>query len=122
MTSQTFLCTIEDIQPTGAFGTAVQINGEDVPLLLVIDQGLSNPENPLVRAYKNICPHIQTPLETFPNEFLDSENPNFLVCSTHGARFQVSDGQCVAGPCMGDALSAIDITVQNNKVFLNGGA
>ncbi|WP_096172160.1 Rieske 2Fe-2S domain-containing protein [Cohaesibacter sp. ES.047] len=72
----------------------------------------------MVRAYHNECPHLLTPLDTFPDEFLDKENPGLLVCSTHGARFQVSDGLCIIGPCTGANLESVDVTVREGEVYL----
>jgi nitrite reductase/ring-hydroxylating ferredoxin subunit len=54
-------------------------------------------------AYENRCPHQGTPLETFPDKFLNSDG-SLLICSTHGARFRVEDGLCVSGPCKGERL------------------
>jgi nitrite reductase/ring-hydroxylating ferredoxin subunit len=56
-------------------------------------------------AYENRCPHQGTPLETFPDKFLN-EDASLLICSTHGARFRIEDGVCVAGPCLGARLKA----------------
>lgn len=54
-------------------------------------------------AYENRCPHQGTPLETFPDKFLNADG-SLLICTTHGARFRVEDGVCVSGPCKGDKL------------------
>ena len=118
MSDPILLCKIDDMNETGAYSAYVTIDGEEQNLIVVIDQDGSSPTEPLVRAYTNVCPHIKTPLETFPNEFLDEENPNYLVCSTHGARFEVSTGACVTGPCMGDSLSAVAVRVEKDSVFL----
>lgn len=58
--------------------------------------------------YENRCPHQGTPLETFPDKFLNSDG-SLLICSTHGARFRVEDGLCVSGPCKGERLRRIDV-------------
>jgi nitrite reductase/ring-hydroxylating ferredoxin subunit len=72
--------------------------------------------NGVVRAYVNSCPHQGTPLETFPDRFLDADG--LLVCSTHGARFRVEDGFCVSGPCAGESLQSIACTVENGAVVV----
>lgn len=71
----------------------------------------------VLRAYVNACPHQGTPLETFPDRFLDQAGRLF-VCSTHGARFRVEDGFCVSGPCEGKSLQAIACTVENGVVVV----
>lgn len=70
----------------------------------------------LLRAYVNSCPHQGTPLETFPDQFMDADG--LLVCSTHGARFRVEDGFCVSGPCAGKMLQAIVFTVDDGAVVV----
>lgn len=60
------------------------------------------------RAYLNQCPHMGVELNWKPGSFMDSDKL-FLQCSTHGALFKPRDGECIAGPCQGDALTALDI-------------
>ncbi|WP_275667846.1 Rieske (2Fe-2S) protein [Marinobacter salexigens] len=60
------------------------------------------------RAYLNRCPHMGVELNWKPGRFMDSDNL-FLQCSTHGALFKPKDGECIAGPCQGDALTALDL-------------
>jgi nitrite reductase/ring-hydroxylating ferredoxin subunit len=70
----------------------------------------------VLRAYTNSCPHQGTPLETFPDKFLN-EDGSLFVCSTHGARFRVEDGHCVSGPCLGKHLSALPLSVDADNVI-----
>ena len=89
----------------------------------VFGKGVSRRELVVVRhrdvvlAYVNSCPHQGTPLETFPDKFLN-EDGSLLVCSTHGARFRVEDGVCVSGPCAGKALARIACDVRDGVVVL----
>jgi nitrite reductase/ring-hydroxylating ferredoxin subunit len=62
--------------------------------------------NGTLYAYENRCPHQGTPLETFPDKFLNADG-SLLICSTHGARFRVEDGVCVSGPCLGERLTPV---------------
>lgn len=71
----------------------------------------------VVRAYVNSCPHQGTPLETFPDRFLNHDG-SLLICSTHGARFRVEDGACISGPCLGKALGAVALSVRDGFVWL----
>jgi len=61
-----------------------------------------------VHAYVNVCPHVGTPLDWMPNEFFDAEGRR-LMCRTHGALFDPSNGDCLAGPCQGKALRSIRV-------------
>jgi nitrite reductase/ring-hydroxylating ferredoxin subunit len=71
----------------------------------------------VLRAYLNACPHQGTPLETFPDRFMN-EDASLLVCSTHGARFRVEDGFCVSGPCTGKSLQSLKVTVEDGNVVV----
>jgi nitrite reductase/ring-hydroxylating ferredoxin subunit len=70
-------------------------------------------------AYENSCPHEGTPLETFPDKFLN-EDGTLFVCSTHGARFRIEDGYCVSGPCEGKSLHSLEVSVIGEMVSLAG--
>jgi nitrite reductase/ring-hydroxylating ferredoxin subunit len=73
----------------------------------------------VVRVFLNSCPHQLTPLETFPDRFLN-EDGSLFVCSTHGARFRVDDGYCVSGPCEGKSLRAIPSEIAGGDVVIEG--
>jgi nitrite reductase/ring-hydroxylating ferredoxin subunit len=72
----------------------------------------------VIYGYLNSCPHRGTPLETFDGRILDTENPDILVCSTHGARFRLVDGVCVNGPCLGSALRMLALSVDPDWIRL----
>jgi nitrite reductase/ring-hydroxylating ferredoxin subunit len=67
------------------------------------------------RAYLNICPHLGVELNWMPERFMDSDNL-FIQCSTHGALFRPGDGECIAGPCQGDALTQLDLRERNGQI------
>ena len=43
------------------------------------------------------------------------------MCATHGARFRIEDGHCVAGPCRGARLTVVPISVRDGAVHLAAG-
>jgi nitrite reductase/ring-hydroxylating ferredoxin subunit len=51
-----------------------------------------------IHAYVNSCPHIGAPLDFQPGNFLNHDK-TYIMCSTHGALFQINDGLCISGPC-----------------------
>jgi len=104
------LCTVSDIPDGGAKGIDAAEGGVAEDLIL-LRRGSE------VFAFVNRCPHQGTPLETFPDKFLD-QTGEILICSTHGARFRVRDGFCVDGPCEGASLEAIAIRIENGTVFV----
>jgi nitrite reductase/ring-hydroxylating ferredoxin subunit len=57
--------------------------------------------------YRNRCPHRGIGLEWQPDRFLDSSG-SLIQCATHGALFLIESGECVAGPCAGQSLQALD--------------
>jgi len=68
-------------------------------------------------AYVNRCPHVGTPLDLWPNEFL-SEDGHELICSTHGAVFDPASGRCIAGPCTGDELTRVPLRRDGEDVVI----
>ena len=68
-------------------------------------------------AYVNRCPHVGTPLDLWPNEFL-SEDGTVFVCSTHGALFDPATGRCTAGPCAGDRLTRLPLRRDGDDVIV----
>jgi nitrite reductase/ring-hydroxylating ferredoxin subunit len=70
-----------------------------------------------VRAWLNICPHAGRRLDWAPGRFLLSKEGH-LVCAAHGASFETEGGVCVAGPCRGDSLRAVDVAVDADGVRL----
>ncbi|WP_024867707.1 Rieske (2Fe-2S) protein [Pseudoxanthomonas suwonensis] len=70
-----------------------------------------------VRAWLNVCPHAGRRLDWAPGQFLKSRE-GLLVCAAHGASFELEGGQCVAGPCRGDALRAVALEVRDGQVWL----
>ncbi|MBI2205040.1 MAG: Rieske 2Fe-2S domain-containing protein [Candidatus Rokubacteria bacterium] len=69
------------------------------------------------RAYVNRCPHVGTPLDLFPNEFL-SDDGREIVCSTHGAIFEPATGRCLGGPCAGDRLTPLTVQRDGDRVVV----
>ena len=67
------------------------------------------------RAYLNLCRHLPVPLDAASRDFLCDGQ---LQCATHGARYRIEDGSCVAGPCQGSALHALSLFVENGELFV----
>lgn len=71
-----------------------------------------------VRGFENVCPHMGTPLDWRPDEFLSADGRHF-ICATHGALFGLEDGRCVFGPCAGDRLDPVAIALRDGLVLLD---
>ena len=104
--SGTVLCALSDLDATGAKGLNLGGTG-----IFVVRNGDD------VFGYVNSCPHIGVPLDMEPDEFI-SDFGHEIICSTHGARFRIEDGECVSGPCAGQALEPVAVKVQDQNVVL----
>lgn len=101
------LCQVNDIPEGGSKGFeldqdkscfAVRYNGE-------------------IYLYRNSCPHLGIELEWVPDQFLDADGA-LIQCSTHGALFLIENGNCVAGPCLGEQLEAIPFSLEEGEIRL----
>jgi nitrite reductase/ring-hydroxylating ferredoxin subunit len=72
-----------------------------------------------VRAFKNECRHLPMPLDDREPGDLWDPHGRYLVCNSHGARYNPDDGLCVAGPCEGSHLKALPIHVCDGEVYLD---
>lgn len=70
-----------------------------------------------VFAYVNRCPHAGHPLDMRPDEFLAPDKATIL-CRSHGATFERTTGECLAGPCAGQSLCAIPARVSAGLVIV----
>ncbi|MES2870907.1 MAG: Rieske (2Fe-2S) protein [Pseudomonadota bacterium] len=70
-----------------------------------------------VYVYKNRCPHRGVPLEWQPDQFLDS-SASLIQCATHAALFLIETGECVAGPCAGQSLTAIGCREDSQGIWI----
>ena len=72
-----------------------------------------------VYAYQNVCAHVGHPLNWAPNSFLTKDR-SAIICSSHGAVFEIDSGLCVAGPCLGKSLRSVDAEVRDGVVYVTG--
>ena len=58
-------------------------------------------------AYRNDCPHVAgAPMAWRVNAYLNADASR-IVCSAHGAQFDIPSGVCTLGPCLGQALRSV---------------
>ena len=67
-------------------------------------------------AYLNRCVHVPSEMDWQPGRFLDSEQ-RFIVCATHGASYEPTDGRCVGGPCGRGRLTALAVQEVDGQVY-----
>lgn len=90
--------------PEGLSEAEVVLEGESQSLVVLNSAGQ-------LRAWLNICPHAGRRLDYAPGKFL--RDGDRLICAAHGASFDLADGRCVAGPCRGQALTAVAVTASD---------
>lgn len=65
----------------------------------------------LLRAYRNACPHIVgAPMAWRRHAYLNADGSR-IVCHAHGAQFEIDNGVCVLGPCLGQSLQALPLHI-----------
>jgi nitrite reductase/ring-hydroxylating ferredoxin subunit len=69
-------------------------------------------------AYINSCPHTGASLEWQENQFLDMDK-SYIQCSTHDALFEIATGRCISGPCAGENLRAIKLSLDNDIIVVD---
>ena len=107
MPDRQLLCHLSEIPDGGAKGFGDGTTNS----VFAVRRGQS------VYVYRNRCPHAGTPLNWMPDRFLTRDKDE-IICTTHGARFTIEDGECVAGPCPGQSLEAIPHRVRDGEVWL----
>ena len=104
------LCRLDAIADGGATAVDAQLeDGEES--LIVLRHGDA------ACAYRNVCPHQGRRLDWVPGRFLLKND--VLVCAVHGASFATASGLCIGGPCRGEHLSSVPVTVRNGMVWLD---
>lgn len=68
-----------------------------------------------VYAYRNVCPHAGNFLNWKADAFL-TRDKRLIMCAAHGALFDPASGVCIAGPCVGRALQALPVKVEDGMV------
>ena len=106
----TRLCGCRDIPDPGAKGFVFGEGTRRGEIFIVHKNGK-------FFGYVNACPHQGTPLDTFPDNFLGVK-ARYLICSTHGARFEPESGRCIQGPCQGESLKSVPLTITKEDILI----
>ena len=105
------ICALDELENPGAKGFVIP---DDWPVhAFVVRKGER------VYAYVNVCPHTGRSLHWKPDAFLTKDR-NLIMCSAHGAIFEIETGICVAGPCPGARLRALPVRVSGGLVDVAG--
>jgi nitrite reductase/ring-hydroxylating ferredoxin subunit len=110
--TETRLCDLDALADPGTLGFEIPGGEGELPLSLFVVR-----KDGQVYGYRNSCPHTGAPLEWMPNQFLDRDS-SFIECALHGALFDIAEGRCLRGPCVGDSLQRMAISVRDGAVWL----
>lgn len=89
-----------------------EIGGGDWPF-----RGFVVRKGDAVFAYENVCAHVGHPLNWMPDAFLTKDRSS-IICSSHGAQFEIDTGLCIAGPCIGKSLRAVATEIRDGVVYV----
>ena len=110
--SEVNVCRIEDLDDPGC--REFVIGSGDWPFKgFVVRQGDA------VHAYQNYCVHQGHPLNWSPDNFLTKDKRQ-IICSSHGAVYDIESGECVGGPCVGKMLRRVECEVRDGYVIARG--
>jgi nitrite reductase/ring-hydroxylating ferredoxin subunit len=74
-----------------------------------------------VFAYQNYCMHVGHPLNWQLDSFLTKDGSQ-IICSSHGAIYEIESGVCVSGPCPGKMLRPVPVENRNGEIVVKGPA
>lgn len=105
------LCRLHDIADATSRGFDPWGEGRDT--VLVVRQGRQ------LHAWRDACPHIAgAPMAWRKDAYLNGDRSR-IVCSAHGAQFDIATGECLLGPCLGQSLTRVPLAVAaDGSVFL----
>lgn len=110
--SEQRLCALNELSDPDSRGFSIPQGEGQQPLeIFVVRRGDQ------VFGYRNSCPHTGAPLEWLPHQFLDRDS-SFIECALHGALFDIANGRCLRGPCVGDHLQRLAVSVHDGDVWL----
>ena len=104
------VCSVDDIEDGDSAGFTIKMAGKEARVLAVR-------RDDHVHVYLNRCPHIGVPLDLLEGKFLNMDK-TLIQCATHGALFQIQDGECVSGPCIGQSLVEIEPRIDGKDVYV----
>lgn len=104
------LCQSDDIVDPGSKEFNVKLGRKSLALFVVHKNGS-------FYAYENSCPHTSASLNWQEDQFLDPDH-NLIQCSVHDALFEIDSGYCISGPCSGQTLTELELSIKDNEIFL----
>jgi nitrite reductase/ring-hydroxylating ferredoxin subunit len=114
--ARVLLCSWNDLTEGESRGFDPLRQGRDT--LFVVRRGDQ------LHAWRDECPHEPVASMAWrKNAYLNAARTR-IVCSAHGAQFDIETGLCTLGPCVGQSLEPVRIAVDDGMivVWLDSGA
>jgi nitrite reductase/ring-hydroxylating ferredoxin subunit len=109
--SATFLCLESQLEEGNAKGFDPWGEGRDTVIALLWHGS--------VRVYRNLCPHLNVSMQYRKDRFMSGDRQH-IVCFAHGALFRPESGECVLGPCLGQGLWSLPVSLEVDRgVWIN---
>lgn len=104
------LCAHADVPEGCARGFDPENKGADT-IFLVRKSGR-------IYAWENACPHYANGarMNWKKDAFLSADGSR-IMCSAHGALFEITSGVCELGPCLGKRLAPVRLTIGTHDIF-----
>ena len=99
------LCHFDDLPDGDARGFDLRASGRDT--LFVVRQGV------VLHGWLNVCPHQGAALAWRQHAYLNAARDR-IVCSAHGAQVELHSGRCTLGPCLGQALTPVPLSIDDD--------
>lgn len=106
-----FICRVDEIELPGSREFSIKQEKHSVEGFVIRHHGG-------VSVYVNQCPHTGASLNWQPDQFLSFDNA-FIQCSIHGALFQLDNGLCVRGPCIGRSLEKLPYVLDSDRILVD---
>jgi nitrite reductase/ring-hydroxylating ferredoxin subunit len=108
-TAMQFLCRLDDLPD----GRSVGFNpvAEDYDTIFLIRRGGA------VHGWQNACPHLNGARMNWKKDAFLNGDGSRIMCSAHGALFDIETGLCEIGPCVGKRLKPAGIELRDGDVF-----
>jgi nitrite reductase/ring-hydroxylating ferredoxin subunit len=111
MTERLLLGREEDIPEGSARGFDPHLSGRNT--LFVVRR------NGQLFAYRDLCPHYETTTLPWRKHAYLNARADRIVCSAHGAEFDIASGLCVQGACEGRHLARLSLICVDGLMFVD---
>ncbi|GAB4270996.1 MAG: hypothetical protein Kow0013_23530 [Pararhodobacter sp.] len=104
------LCQLSDIPEGESRGFDPEGTGRDT--MFVVRRG------DRVFGYRDSCPHHDRARMAWKKDRYLNADGSRIRCAAHGALFSIEDGICELGPCLGKALTRVELVVRSGLVCI----